>query len=434
MKKTMEDIQQLMLQMVKKEVKPAIGCTEPVAVAFATATAHKYFKGKIESIVVKTSFAIYKNGKSVLLPGTEERGLEFAVAFGSVIGYPQNALCMFENIDDEVISHANKVLKEDIISVIPIRSNQEVFVDVNMSGGDENVHVILSEQHSHIKLIEVNGQIIFSEKSRKTVTSSHKLIKQLTFVKMLEIAKTVEIEDITFLLEGVFMNKFAAEQGLNKSKGFMLGASLLKLQGEERLGSDPSLHARILTASGADFRMGGGNHPVMTSGGSGNQGLGIILPIAVIAEHIGASDESLARALYFGHMINLFVKEHTGKLSALCGCAIAAGIGASASITWLLGGDDEQIAGAVKNMLANLTGMICDGAKESCSMKLSTSAGEAVISAYLAMAGNIVPSQSGIVTGTIENAIRNIGFLCEKGLTKTDEVLIDIISNNYQCI
>ena len=158
--------------------------------------------------------------------------------------------------------------------------------------------------------------------------------------------------------------------------------------------------------------------------------MGVILPIAEVADSIHASDESLARALYLGHMINIYIKEYTGKLSALCGCAISSGIGATAAITWLLGGNDEQIEGAARNMLSGLTGMICDGAKESCSIKLSASAGEAVISAYLAMDGIIVPSESGLVNGSVESTIRNIGILCEKGMSDMNEVLVDIISNH----
>ena len=201
----------------------------------------------------------------------------------------------------------------------------------------------------------------------------------------------------------------------------------MDLESQGSLCSDPALRARILTAAGADFRMGGGDQPIMTSGGSGNQGLGVILPIAEVADCIQASEESLARALYLGHMINIYVKEYTGKLSALCGCAIASGIGASASIAWLLDGNEEQIEGAVKNMLSGLTGMICDGAKESCSMKLSRFGGEAVLSAYLAMSGIIVPDESGIVNHSVESTIKNIGTLSEKGMADTNEVLVSLI-------
>jgi L-cysteine desulfidase len=332
-------------------------------------------------------------------------------------------------VDFRAIRRAKEILKEDIISIIPMNSAQEVYVDVEIKGGEQWVHVILSDHHSHIETIEVNGKTVYSADKQTGVQLSRNEVKNLTFCKMVEIAEQAEMADIEFLLEGVEMNRLAAAQGLKKESGFRLGLGLLQLEEDGSLGQDPSLRARILTAAGADFRMSGGNLPIMTSGGSGNQGLGVILPIAEVADYIKASKESLARALYLGHMINIFVKEYTGKLSVLCGCAIASGIGASASITWLLGGSEEQIEGAVKIMLSGLTGMICDGAKESCSMKLSTSASESVISAYLAMDGIAVPAESGIVNSSVENTIRNIGTLCDKGMIDTNEVLVNIISN-----
>lgn len=424
------DIRNIMLQLVKEEVKPAIGCTEPVAVAYAVATARRHFQGEAESIIVKPSFSVYKNGKSVMVPGTGERGLDMAAALGYVMEHLSDPLCIFKGVDHGSIMQAKEILKADVISVIPMHSSQEVFVDVEMEGGGQKVHVILSDHHSHIETIEINGKTVYSADSQIGGQLSRSKIKNLKFNKMIEFAEQAEMADIEFLLEGVAMNKSAAAQGLKKENGFCLGLGLLNLEAAGDLGQGPSLRARILTAAGADYRMGGGSQPIMTSGGSGNQGLGVILPIAEVADYIHAPDESLARALYLGHMINIFVKEHTGKLSALCGCAIGSGVGATASITWLLGGKEAQIEGAVKNMLSGLTGMICDGAKESCSMKLSASAGESVISAYLAMGGIVVPAESGIVNGSVESSIRNIGTLCEKGMTDTNEVLVGIISNH----
>lgn len=424
------DIQKMMLQLVKDEVKPAIGCTEPVAVAYAVATARRHFQGKAERIVVKPSLSVYKNGKSVMVPGTGVRGLDMAAALGYVMENLSDPLCIFNGVNAASIADAKEIIGDGILSVIPVSGSREVFVDVEMEGGDQRVHVILSDHHSHIESVEVNGNTVYSADGQNEDLLFHRKLKKLTFRKIIKIAEQAEMADIQFLLEGVEMNRSAADQGLKKENGFRLGLGLLRLEEQGNLSRDPSLRARILTAAGADFRMGGGKLPIMTSGGSGNQGLGVILPIAEVAEHIQAKDASLARALYLGHMINIFVKEYTGKLSALCGCAIASGIGASAAIAWLLGGKEEQIEGAVKNMLSGLTGMICDGAKESCSVKLSASAGEAVISAYLAMDGIVVPAESGIVNSSVESTIRNIGTLCEKGMADTNEVLVDIIRNN----
>ncbi|NLZ53365.1 MAG: serine dehydratase subunit alpha family protein, partial [Thermoanaerobacteraceae bacterium] len=387
----MGDIKQMLIQLVKQEVKPAIGCTEPIAVAFAAATARKYLKSEIKSIKVKVSLNIFKNGKSVKVPGTEESGLDLAAALGVITGNPDDGFNVFKNVDSTAVELAHKMLHQNMISVEPIPGCGEVYVEMFLEGNDDRVRTILSGGHTHIQRVEVNGAIVFEDRLQDAATKCEDILKALTLKDLREIAEAVDFDDIRFVLEGVEMNKSAAEMGLKKQKGLAVGAGLLKLQKEGRLCCDPSLKARILTAAGADFRMGGGNCPIMTSGGSGNQGLGIILPIAVIAEQIKSTEERLARAIFFAHTINLFVKEYTGKLSALCGCAIAAGIGASAGIAWILGGDDVKIAGSIKNMLANLTGMICDGAKESCALKLSTSAGEAVLAAYLACNDVIVP-------------------------------------------
>lgn len=424
-----KEIQKIMMQRVKDEVKPAIGCTEPVAVAYAVAVARVYFPGNAEHITVKPSLSVYKNGKSVMVPGTGVRGLDIAAALGYVLDSPKDPLCIFEGVNAQSISKAKQVLEKEVIAVIPVNSSREVYVEVEMTGGGKRVQVILADHHSHIETVEINGEMVYSDELGAEESISHHAVRDLTFQKMVALAEQADMDEIEFLLEGVQMNRQAAAEGLKKEKGFRLGAGLSQMEQKGELSLDLYFKTRILTAAGADFRMGGGHLPIMTSGGSGNQGLGVILPIAETAEAIHASKESLAKALYLGHMINIFVKEYTGKLSALCGCAIASGIGASAAIAWLLGGTIGQIEGAVKNMLSGVTGMICDGAKESCSMKLSASAGEAVLSAFLALQDIVVPAESGIVNQSAEATIRNIGILSEKGMADMNGVLVDIIRN-----
>lgn len=422
------DISKELLEMVRTEVRPAIGCTEPVAVAFAAATAKKYLGEKVRSIDLKTSLSIFKNGKSVMIPGAGKPGLDLAAAIGAVVERPEDGLLIFEAVNASSLNAAKALVASGLVSVSPMQTSKEVYVDLVMKSENRSVHVILCDHHTNIHSVDVDGTQVYAALGVKKSPVSSAQLKDLTFLSMREIIEKVDFDEIKFLLEGVTMNREAALQGLKKKDGLNLGAGLLRLQLDGELPEEPSLQARILTAAGADFRMGGGTLPIMTSGGSGNQGLGIILPISVIAAHVGASDDMLARALLYGHVINLFVKAHTGKLSALCGCAIASGIGATAAIAWLLKGNDLQIAGAVKNMLANLTGMICDGAKESCALKLSTSAGESVLAAYLACSGVIVPDETGIVDATVEGTIRNVGIFSEKGLINTDMVLVDIMN------
>ncbi|ACA44590.1 serine dehydratase subunit alpha family protein [Clostridium botulinum] len=422
-----EEISERLLELIKDETKPAIGCTEPVAVAFTVATGKKYMQGEILKIDLKVSKNILKNGKSVTIPNTEVCGLDIAGALGGICGDPEEGLFVFKNVNKDYLDKAREMIKNKVVTLNPIENTDPVFVEATLKGEKDEVIVILRRGHTNIEKVIVNGEIAF-EKDNKNEKDNKDcdFMKELSLKDIREITEDISIEKLGFIMDGIEMNKEAAKEGLKRQKGLTLGSSLLKLQQEGKLGKDSATIARILTAAGSDLRMGGGMCPIMTSGGSGNQGLCVILPITVVAEDIKAPKEKLQRAVFFGHAVNNFVKKYTGKLSAICGCAIAAGIGATAGITWLLGGKDKEINGAILNMLANLTGMVCDGAKGSCAIKLSTSASEAVISAYLALNDIIVPNNTGIIGNTVEDTINNLGMLCKDGFYKADDVMLSI--------
>ncbi len=429
-----------LLKLIKAQTIPAIGCTEPVAVAFAAALAKEHLKDEVSTINniedeikkvnIKVSINVFKNGKSVIIPNTDRSGLDLAAALSLICGNSNNKLCIFNDVNDKHIKKANNLLTKELIEVTPVLNVDGVFIEVNIQDKNNNhVKVVLEGSHTHIKLIEFNKNIIFKASPTSDNNNiSSEFLKEMTFKELRQISEEIDIRRLKFILEGVKINKKAAERGLKKEDRLRWGASFLKLQKEGKIANDASIRSRILTAAAADMRMGGENCPIMTSGGSGNQGLGVILPITVVAEDLEASEEKLARAVFLGHAINNFAKIYTGKLSAICGCAIGAGIGASAGITWLLGGGDQEIEGSIQNMLANITGMICDGAKESCSLKLSTSSSEAVIASYMACNNVIVPSKIGILGNNIEESIKNIELLCKKGLSKADETMVKIIN------
>lgn len=422
-----EEISKRLLELIKDETKPAIGCTEPVAVAFTVATGKKYMADEVLKIDLKVSKNILKNGKSVTIPNTEVCGLDIAGALGEICGDPEEGLFVFKNVNKDYLDKAREMIKNKVVTLNPIENTDPVFVEATLKGEKDEVIAILKGGHTNIERIVVNGKIAF-EKDNKNEKDNKDcdFMKELSLKDIREITEDISIEKLDFIMDGIEMNKEAAKEGLKRQKGLTLGSSLLKLQQEGKLGKDSATIARILTAAGSDLRMGGGMCPIMTSGGSGNQGLCVILPITVVAEDIKAPKERLQRAVFFGHAVNNFVKKYTGKLSAICGCAIAAGIGATAGITWLLGGKDKEINGAILNMLANLTGMVCDGAKGSCAIKLSTSASEAVISAYLALNDIIVPNNTGIIGNTVEDTINNLGMLCKDGFYKADDVMLSI--------
>ncbi|NFD77456.1 serine dehydratase subunit alpha family protein [Clostridium botulinum] len=422
-----EEISERLLELIKDETKPAIGCTEPVAVAFTVATGKKYMAGEVLKIDLKVSKNILKNGKSVTIPNTEVCGLDIAGALGGICGDLEEGLFVFKNVNNEYLDKAKEMIKNKVVTLNPIEDTDSVFVEATLKGEKDEVVAILKGGHTNIEKVIVNGKIAFEKDNKnKKDNKDCDFIKELSLKDIRQITEDISIEKLDFIMDGIEMNKEAAKEGLKRQKGLTLGSSLLKLQEEGKIGKDSATIARILTAAGSDLRMGGGMCPIMTSGGSGNQGLCVILPINVVAEDIKAPKERLQRAVFFGHAVNNFVKKYTGKLSAICGCAIAAGIGATAGIAWLLGGKDKEIEGAILNMLANLTGMVCDGAKGSCAIKLSTSASEAVISAYLALNDIIVPNNTGIIGNTVEDTINNLGMLCKDGFYKADDVMLSI--------
>ncbi|HSH35222.1 serine dehydratase subunit alpha family protein [Schnuerera sp.] len=425
-----KEIMEKVLTIIKNETLPALGCTEPVAVAYAASVANKYLKEEIQILEIRTSKNIFKNGKFVTIPNTKEWGLDLAGVLGIIGGNPEDELMVLRNINSQDIKKAHKILDKGKVYVNYLDNTPDVYVEIIAKGKEKVVEVVLKDAHNHISNVKVDGEIVYESVLDKEKGLEPDFIKKLSFKDIIEISETIPLKDIKFIEDGIKMNVNAAEMGIKSENGLNVGRGLVSLQKEGKLKADVPTRARILTAAAADIRMGGGNCPIMTSSGSGNQGLGVVLPITVVAEENGIGKERLMRAIFLAHIINKYVKLHTGKLSAMCGCAIGAGAGASAAISWILGGNEEQIGGACNNILANLTGMICDGAKETCSLKLSTSAEEAVLAAYLANENIIVKPNIGIIGRTVEETIKNLGILCKEGFSNTDSVIVDIMKTS----
>lgn len=426
---TMEK-KQYLLNMIKSETVPAVGCTEPVAVAYAAAVAKKYMKSEVKKINVMTSKNIFKNGKSVMIPGTREWGLDLAAILGTIKGDPDGGLMVLKDVDEKSVELAHKWGREKQIKVGYFDNSPNIYVELYLISDNEEVKAVVKDSHDNIDSVYVNGDIVYKNDEEKNNCNNkdyYNTLKAMTFKEIREIIESYTVEEINFIQDGIDTNKNAAKRGLSEDSGLNIGRTLFKLQERGQLGKDEPTNARILTAAGSDIRMGGGLCPIMTSGGSGNQGLGVILPISTVAEARAIDDEKVYKAIFFGHVLNKYIKLYTGKLSAMCGCAIAAGVGSAAGITWMLGGDDKQIGGASENLLSNLTGMICDGAKDTCSIKLSTSAYEAIIASYLAIEGVVVNKNIGIVGETIEDTIKNVGILATEGFSETDNVIVKII-------
>jgi L-cysteine desulfidase len=420
------------LDILKQQVKPALGCTESVAVALAVSTAYEEVKGNIEDINIKLSPNIYKNGMRVSIPGTKEKSIEFAVALSVVCANPKLGLELFKNINDCCIDEALILMSENKITLEIVDDKGNFFIEATIKTDKGSACCIVKDSHTNIVYLKANDKVVFNMEDKKCAFNAgynvHKdSMKSLSIKEIMDFIENIPYIDIKFLLVGVELNINMANKGLEDKIG--LGAGMSQLLQKGILKDDIVTQVRILTSSACDAKMAGINLSVMSSAGSGNHGITAIIPPTVICRYLGYDDEKLARALAFSHLVTSYIMEYTGKLSPVCGCSVAAGIGASASIAWLLGGNYEQIVGAINNMVGAISGMVCDGAKGGCAYKLSTAASEAVIQAYLAVNDIIISKFDGIVGINVEDTIKNLGALSNEGMKDMDDVILKIMTS-----
>jgi L-cysteine desulfidase len=424
-------MKKLFIEILKNEVKPAMGCTEPIAVAFAAAKAKEILEQDgFDRMVVKVSPNFYKNGLAVGIPHTTFVGLDIAAIVGFIDGDASSGLEVLKSVDDEKIKHADRLLPKVDLKVED--TEESVYIHVTVIKGSESAEVVIEGKHDQIIAILKNGHLIHRENVDVSKTGTLDLSKFYE-LKVMDIVETVEKMDyksLEFMLKGYEMNKAIALEGLRVKHGFGIGYNIKKLVDEGIIGNDLVNQASILTAAASDARMDGVNMPVMSSNGSGNNGITAILPIVAYAEMHRVSDEKIAKAIAISHLINNYIKKEIGRLSAMCSCSVSAGSSASAAIVWLKGGSKEAIEGTIKNMIGNVSGMICDGAKRGCAIKLSTAANLSVMNAELSMKGSVVGHKNGIVNHTVEKTIKNLGILSRKGMKLTDTVILDIMKNN----
>lgn len=425
----MKEFTKRLLDLVYQDVRPAIGCTEPVALAYAGSVCRKYVTGDINKIVLTTSKNIYKNGKSVMVPHTNGKsGLKLAFCLGLLNGDDTKNLMVLSDIDEDKLNNTLNFLNEvNIIQEIEYNCHS-VYIKSEVLTDNENIEVVISAGHTNIVLIKVDNKVLLEKNVCDTSFSiDEDLIKTLDFDILVEITKDVDITELEYIKEGIKLNMEVFNEAIDSNYALNIGKTLKSLQDKNIIGTDVVTTIRIATSAAADMRMGGGELPVMTSGGSGNQGLGVILPIYLVSQKENIDEEKTLRSIFLAHLINKYVKVYSGKLSGMCGCAIGAGVGVCAGMTYMLGGTNEQIKGACNNLLANLTGIICDGAKDNCSLKLSVCASEAVVSSYLALNGVIVRNKVGIISDSVENTIKNVGILCNQGFKYSDDILLELI-------
>lgn len=419
------------IDLVKREVVPAVGCTEPAAVALAVAKAVETLGATPKEIRVSLSGNMLKNAMGVGIPGTGMIGLPIAIALGALIGKSDYGLEVLKDVTPKWVEKAKHYISLGGISLhLADDTTSNLYIDVEVSAPDKgNARVVISEQHTNFVLISRNGETLLESGKNNSGDAStvNEDTPKLKLAQVWEFAMESPIEEIRFILKARDLNKEASKVGMTGEYGHSLG-NIIKQSGIFYFGEGHLANMISATSAACDARMGGAPIPVMSNSGSGNQGITATMPVVSYAEDIDASEETLARALMLSHLTSIYIKQSLGRLSALCGCVVAS-TGASSALVYLMGGDFNRVCAAVKNMVANLTGMICDGAKPSCSMKIASGVGTALMSALLAMEGRCVSQAEGIIDEDVDATIRNLTSIGKDAMAVTDRYVLEIMTN-----
>ena len=424
-----KSLRQQIINLIKKEVVPAVGCTEPVAVALCVAKATETLGTIPERIELSLSGNIIKNAMGVGIPGTGMIGLPIAIALGALIGKSGYQLEVLRDVTPEAVERGKRYIAEEriIISLEP-DAPSNLHIDVKAYAGGHSVRAIISGSHTNFILVEKDGAILLERQycTEGVGADDASSDPELNMKMVYDFAVNTPVDEISFILEARKLNLAAAKFALNGHYGHCLGSTVMHF-GEKFFGDTPVAHAITLTSAACDARMGGAMVPVMSNSGSGNQGITATMPVVSYALDINASEEATVRALVLSHLTSIYIKQSLGRLSALCGCVVAS-TGAASGLVYLMGGGYEQVCDAVKNMVANLTGMICDGAKPSCSMKISSGVSTAMMSAMLAMQGFAVTSAEGIISDDVDETIHNLTSIGRDSMQATDKLVLKIMT------
>lgn len=414
--------------LIKREVVPAIGCTEPIAVALCVARARELLGTEPERIEVRLSANILKNAMGVGIPATGMIGLPIAIALGALVGRSEYGLEVLKDADAAAVERGKKYIDEKRISVdLKKDIDEKLYIEAEVSASGHRATAVISGGHTNFVCLLRDGEVI-EERRACGGESECDDDTQLTLRRVYDFAMTAPIDEIRFILESARLNKAAAEQAFRSDYGHSLGKTLRGDREINILGD--SIFSRIIsyTAAACDARMAGAMIPVMSNSGSGNQGITATLPVVVYGQECGATEEQMIRALTLSHLTVIYIKQSLGRLSALCGCVVAAS-GSSCGITYLMGGGYDEVSMAVKNMIANLTGMICDGAKPSCALKLASGVSTAVLSAMMAMEHRCVSKLEGIIDEDVDKCIRNLTAIGRDGMNETDSLILKIMTD-----
>ena len=443
------------IELIKREVIPAIGCTEPIAVALCVAKATEILGCKPHRIEAHLSANILKNAMGVGIPGTGMIGLPIAIALGALIGKSEYGLEVLKECTPDAVEAGKRMIADEAISIkLKEGITEKLYIEITASAATtgassataassatttasgattasscpQTATAIIAGGHTNFIYLSHNGEVLLDAPLKSTAEQNGNKTA-LTLKKVYDFATTAPLEEIEFILEAQRLNKAAAETSFKGRYGHQLGRTLKESTREMSiLGNNTFSKILSYTTAACDARMAGVMVPVMSNSGSGNQGITATLPITIYAEENNKSREELIRALTLSHLTVIYIKQSLGRLSALCGCVVAA-TGSSCGITYLMGGGYNQISFAVQNMIATLTGMVCDGAKPSCSLKIASGVSTSLLSAILAMEEKCVSSVEGIIDNDVDKSILNLTRIGSESMNETDHTVLDIMTH-----
>lgn len=421
------------LDVLSEELVVALGCTEPIAVAYAGALAKQNLReSNITAVQVYASGNVLKNAMAVAIPGTQSCGVAMAVALGIVAGDADKNLEVLSGLTAEDIAKAETMVEQGMITVNVADTSKKLYIEVCIQTPESSAKVIVADEHTRVALVEADGQIVRTGNHEVLEGSSEEEARSfLNIDSIWEFIHMVDIEDLGIVKQSIELNRRISDDGLQNSYGLEVGKTIKTYVSKGIFGDDFATHAMALTAAASDARMAGSSLPVMSNSGSGNQGISATMPVVAVGERLQASQEKIILATTLSHLITIYIKSKFGRLSALCGATVS-GTGASCGITYLLGGGKSEVRKAIQNMLGNVTGMLCDGAKAGCAMKVSTCTNAAVQSAFMAIHGFGIQETEGIIEKDAAYSIDNLCRIGNEGSMEADRIILEIMLNKKE--
>lgn len=423
---------QRVIDILNSEMELATGCTEPAAIAFTAATAAKRLKGEpVESVLVRASGNMIKNAMAAGIPGTRYTGMEYAAAIGTLGGDPEKKLQVIVGVDPAVFPAAQKLVEDRKVQVELADVTEKLYVDVTVKSAKNSVRAVISGAHTNVVLIEENGKKVYENTAsgpKAGCVSAEEISSLLSVKKIYEFVNEIDTKNdpLDIIRKSISINTAISEEGLKNDYGLMIGKTIREELNKGMIGNNMVSNAVCVTTAGADARMAGAPFTVVSNSGSGNQGITTTMPVVAVAKWNHIDEDKMIRAVTLSNLIAIYIHSKFGKLSALCGATVAA-TGASCGITYLLGGDLKAIGYAIQNMIGDVTGMLCDGGKADCALKISTCTTAAMQAAFMAIKGLRVQKTDGIIEEDVEKSIDNFTTLGNKGSVAMDSLVLQMM-------